>query len=325
MSRYYDLTLSDPKTNNVIRRWTSHPNGTNQPRDPGALDIEFDLLVTDYGTPQGSNTSTITLHGVALADITQAQSFTGLVLTLKGGMQAGLPLASPKQAGLLLVGQVFQSFGNWVGTEMTLDFVVSGSPYTLDAPGNFSLAWPAGQPLTVGIPQVLTQAYPNVKQAIQINENLVFPNDEYHTCSTLREFAQFVQGLTVGFLDTDYPGVSITIQGDEFLVYDGSATAVTVRLAFTDFVGQPTWIDQNVMQVKTVLRSDIQLSNAVLMPQGLQNLPGVVATSPASYPSQSKYQSAFQGKFTVAEMRHIGSFRSSDAAQWATVLNCAVI
>ncbi|MEB2545195.1 hypothetical protein [Burkholderia cenocepacia] len=78
------------------------------------------------------------------------------------------------------------------------------------------------------------------------------------------------------------------------------------------------------MQVKLVMRADIQLGTELLMPRGLQNTPGIVLTSSASMPSNQKYKSAFQGKFVVNDLRHIGNFRALDGASWVTVANCGV-
>jgi hypothetical protein len=321
--RYYDLTISSPTTNAVIRRFTSHPNGVQQPPDPGALNIEFDVLVSDYGVPLGSNASVITIEGVALNDIYQAQQFAGMNLVLKGGMGKGLPLANPAQAGVLVFGTIFQAFGNWVGTDMTLDLVVVPSAFTLERPGNFSVNWPAGLPLGVAIGQTLAIAHPEIKQNISVSPNLVLPNTEYGICSTLRQFSTLVKGLTAGYLSPIYPGVSISIQGGQFFIYDGTQNTRTVPLQFTDFVGQPTWIDVNLMQVKAVMRADIQLGNTVTMPPGLQNLPGIVTTSQQAQPSLNKYKSAFQGSFNVNAVRHVGNFRASDGGQWCTIFNCS--
>ena len=321
--RYYDLIISNPTTNAIVRRWTSHPNGVNQPPDPGALNIEFDVMVSNYGSPANPGGSVITIEGVPIADLFQAQQFAGMTFTLKAGMGKGLPLSNPAQSGLIMSGFIFQSFGNWVGTEMTLDLVVFPDAYNLDAPGNFSVNWPAGLPLNTGIAQVLNTAYPGIKQYVQIQSGIVFPNAEFGIFSTLRQFAAFVLGLTAGYFGPDYNGVNIAIQGGQFFVYDGSETSVTVPIAFNDLIGQPTWIDVNLIQIKTVLRADVQMSNKVKMPQGLQGLPGMAAVTAQSLPSSSKYQSAFQGAFSVYAIRHIGNFRAPDGNQWATILNCS--
>ncbi len=319
--RYYDLSVTLGGAQ--VERWTSHPNGLTAPPDPGALNVEFDLLASDYATPQGA--SSITIEGVPLASLFQAQQFAGMSVSLKAGMGAGLPLANPKQAGLLLAGSIFQSFGNWVGTDMTLDFVIVPSTYTFETPGNFVLNWPANTPLTSAIAATLKAAYPNAKQTIQISPNLMLPNAEWGYYHTLTQFAQAILSLTQGTLTPDYPGVTITMQGGQFFVYDGTTEGPNTALVFTDFIGQPTWIDSNVMQLKTVLRADLQLGQTITMPAGLQNQPGIVSTTAGSMPSNNKYTSAFQNNFTITQVRHIGNFRSPDAGQWASIFNCSPI
>jgi hypothetical protein len=119
------------------------------------------------------------------------------------------------------------------------------------------------------------------------------------------------------------------MQAGQFFIYDGTQTGATVQLQVPDLVGQPTWIDQNTMQVQTVMRGDIQIANTLKMPPGLQNLPGVVSTSASSLPSTSQYKTAFQGNFVVAPpvgqgIRHIGCFTDPDGRQWVSVFNCVV-
>ncbi|WP_321899137.1 hypothetical protein [Paraburkholderia heleia] len=141
--RYYSLTITPAGSTTPIRVWESHPNGIF---NPAALQIEYDALIGPYGTPTGA--STITVHGIPLQDLTQAQQFAGMTLELKAGMKAGLPLVNPAQAGTILKGLVYQSFGNWEGTDQTLDFVVIAGAYTNDDPGGFVLNWRAGTQLS---------------------------------------------------------------------------------------------------------------------------------------------------------------------------------
>jgi hypothetical protein len=97
------VTKTVPTTGTASRTWTSHPNGVFNPSAP---DIEFDCQIADYAT--APNAFTIAIHGVSLADLSQATQFEGMQLSLQGGMKAGLPLANPLQAGVLVNGQVFQ-------------------------------------------------------------------------------------------------------------------------------------------------------------------------------------------------------------------------
>jgi hypothetical protein len=318
MSRYYDLALYAPGSATPYRRWTSHPNGIF---DPGALNIEFDAFISQYGTPTGA--STVHVHGVPLQDLGQAQQFAGMMLILKGGMAApGLPLINPSQAGIILKGQVFQTFGNWQGTDMTLDFVVIPSEYTNENPGNIVLSWGAGTQLSQALAQTFSIAYPGTQVAFNISENLVQSHDEIHFCATLDQLGETIANITQDNLGNK---VNIGIQAGKILVYDTTYAPTPIQLNFTDFIGQPTWIDVNQIQIQMVLRADLRPGAIIKMPQGLQNAPGVITATYASRPSSIKYQTTFQNNFTVGELRQVGNFRSSDAAAWVTIANCYVI
>lgn len=275
--RYYDLIVTRPGDTKPFRQWTSHPSGVF---DPGALEIEFDMLVLPYATPSGGQT--LSIHGVSLEDLTQAQQFAGLNVELKAGFQKGLPLANPAQSGTILSASIFQSFGNWEGTDMTLDFVLYPSLYTPTNPGNIILNWKTGTSLSTAIQQTLSVAYPNLPQSITISENVVSNADLPGMYSTLEEFSQFIGEYT----EKNYQNrVHISIQAGKLVVYDGTYKPAPVQLNFNDFVGQPTWIEPNVIQLKTAMRADLQLGSIIRMPTGLQNAPGLVTTTGASLPS----------------------------------------
>lgn len=318
MSRYYSLTLTAAGSTTPTRTWTSHPNGIY---DPGALQIEYDALIGPYGIPTGG--STIHIHGIPLQDVGQAQQFAGMALELKVGMAApGLPLINPAQAGTILKGTVFQAFGNWEGTMQTVDFVVVPGAYTIGNPGNILLDWSAGESLASALTQTFSVAYPGVQVSMNISSDLVQNHDEPHICGTLDQLAQVVGDITDGVFDNR---VTIGIQGGKILVYDNTYRPGPTQLNFNDFVGQPTWIGVNTIQLKMVARADLQMGALVRMPQGLQNAPGVITTTAAASPSTVKYQTAFQNNFIVQELRQIGNFRSPDATQWSTIINCLVI
>lgn len=305
------IGIETPKNSRIVKEWTTHPNGKY---DAGAQNIMFDMLITPYSTPTGGQT--VTIEGVSLNDLQNSVEFTGLQLQLSAGMKKGLPLANPAQSGLIAVGNIFQSFGNWEGTEMTLDFVV----YPSSLENNLNFYWEAGTPLLNALQSTLNTAFPSIKTNINISGNLIQPHDEYGAYTSLDSFAQMIAEIT-GAMGHE---VFITLQNGVINVFDDTYHPPPIQLDFKDLIGQPTWIDVNIMQVKMVLRADISVGAQILMPIGLQSVPGQVTTLAPALPSGLKYKSSFQGKFTVIEMRHIGNLRSSDGAQWATIINCAV-
>lgn len=328
--RFYELTLYRPGETTPFRTWTSFPNGRF---DPGALDVEFDVLVPAYHAPAGG--SSITVHGVALQDLKQSSQFgmqvvrnkvqPGMYIELKGGMGRGLPLANPAQQGTLLKGLIYQSFGTWQGTEMRLDFTINAADFSSDNPGNYVLNWKAGQPLSTALQNCLSVAHPNMPTLFGISDRLVQAHDEIHFCSTLEEVAQLVQEITNGqFLGDEYPGVFIAINAGVIHVFDTTQPPpATVQINFTDLVGQPTWLDAGTMQLMVVMRGDIQVGSYLKMPQGFTSGAGSTIFQPNDNSTSAfNYNLTFAGTFLVTDVRHIGHFRSSSGEDWVTVINC---
>ena len=323
MSRYYDIELIDPASNKTVKQWTSHPKGVY---DPGALNVEFDMLV--YPMHSNMGYSAVIVEGVPLSDLVQNKQyansipFSGMTFQIKGGMGKGLGLANPKQQGVLYQGSIFQSFGNWEGTEMNLNFVVAPSPFTVDNPGNFVFTWKSGTPILSAIETTLSTAFPNVPIATNLSQNITAGYDEWHFCSTLGGFGQHIMNLTKGKAGTNYPGISIGVSKGVILVYDYAPSAsLYTQLVMTDFIGQPAWIDVGVMQSTMVMRGDLGLNSLVKMPAEFQSLPGLVSIQSAATAFTQKYQTTFKGLFQVTSLRHIGNFRSSSGREWATVIN----
>lgn len=313
--RYYEITVTPKGSSQPFAQWSSFPNGVF---NPGALNIEFDMPIF----PAGSQNSavTLTIEGISLENLTQAQQFAGMNIVIKGGMGKGLPLANPSQAGVLFTGEIFQAFGNWQGTEQTLDFVILPTQvYTTDNPGNFVLHWQAGTTLATALQQTLSTAYPGVQVDTHIDASIVNDFDFVHFCSTFDQLGSLTQQFTQ---DNFNNPVQMAFQGGSISITDSQYAPTPKQFSFNDFIGQPTWIDVGILQVKTALRADIPLLSAVTMPQGLQNAPGVITQSSQALPGALKYKSTFQGTFNVVAMRHVGNFRSSDAGNWCTIFNC---
>ena len=112
--RFYDIQIGGGK---------SYSDRNN----PYALNVEMDLTVVDSDSIIAG---TVVIWGIALEDISQANNLFNKSITVSGGMQPGLPLATAQssQAGILAKGHIFQSFGNWVGTEMWLTLVIMTGP-----------------------------------------------------------------------------------------------------------------------------------------------------------------------------------------------------
>ena len=243
--RYYDLTLTPPGSSTPARRWTSHPNGKF---DPGALNIEVDAPVGPYGLPMGG--ATVLIHGVSLQDLSQVTNWgihwkggklvEGMYLRLEAGMKAGLPLANPRQAGVILAGQVIKSYGNWEGTEQDVALIVQPANFSPERPGNLVLNWQKGMTLATALRNCLQIAYPDLPMSVHLSERMTLNYQQVHAAHTLEGLASWVAQFT---RQTFGDEVVISIQAGQLIVFDSSYETKPKPIVFEDLIGQPAWID----------------------------------------------------------------------------------
>jgi hypothetical protein len=316
--------------------FTSHPNGPMHPPDPGALNVEYDLPIAPHHTAQGS--SQIRVWGIGLTMIgqsvnlnpTQGVSTTGI--ELHGGMGIGLAgaqgLASPTQSGLLVSGQITRAFGNWQGTDQTLElYFVPGAPPVAAPSGEpadlIAFSWPAGQTLDVVLRSMLANYFPDFKIDIAILP-LIAPRGmpQAGLYDSLESFASSLNDVTqplgadYGF--PNYPGVYITVKGSTIFVDDFTQPGPVTQLAFHDLVGQPTWLGPFTIAFKTVMRADLDVGDRILFPPGIF-APYALTSPQAAVPGAPvRSRTAFQGAFVITELHHFANFRQADASSWVT-------
>jgi hypothetical protein len=308
--RYYKIDIGD----GALVYSSLGPDGRTI---PGALNVEFDIPVAPFATPVGGAIARV--WGIPLEQIAQAKDLNSKPIKIYGGMAKGLPLANPATAGLLAAGTVFPAFGNWIGTDMTLDLILAppfGSP---GQPANVVHNWPKGQPLSQAIKQALTTAFPGYPVNVAISDKLVLQRDDTSYYQSIEQYSQYIKPLSTSIVGSnDYAGVSISFDGTAINVYDGSqAGSSPTRVKFEDLIGQPTWIGLNEIQFKTAMRADLAVGKQITMPQG------TLVTTTAGSASQFRQRSAFQGHFLVTMVRHVGNYRQPDAYSWNTTINAA--
>ena len=322
--RYYKIALTNadgsaptafPQTNGAT--WCSQINGAN---DPGALDCELDIQQSAFDTPVGG--SFVRLYGVPLAQIVQSANLNHpspnqTNIDVYVGMAAGLPLANPAEQGLVVHGTVFPAFGNWIGTAMTLDLILSAYQGGAEHPVNIVHNQPAGMSLGTAVQNALSTAFPGSTPTIAVSPNLILPNTEIGIYGTLAQYAGYVRALSQKIMGntSTYQGVRIGQQGKATLVTDGTQTSSTTKaIAFQDLIGQPTWYGLNQVSLKTVMRGDIAFGSTV-------TLPNTIATVQAQSAPQFRQNSGFQGQFFVSKIRHMGRFRQPTGEAWVTVFD----
>lgn len=320
--RYYRIVISDPTTNEVwVPNFNGTPGFTKVPADPSvstytslnsgasvsqigstnpyAQMVELDVPMSVMHQPLQN--SHIQIWGIGLVEQAQAPNLQGQNISIYGGMAAGFPLANPAQSGLLASGQIQQSFGNWIGTDMTLDVYMyfNGSspssaqttgqpptpstlplPASTDTPANIIFQWQPSQPLMTPLVNALQTAFPKYRIVGQVNSNLVWSGSPATGFfGKLSQLCKYVHDKSLTMIngyapDTNpthlgfYPGVSITLQNNTIIVSDNSIATNPKAIQFIDLVGQPTWNAPFQVQVSCVLRGDINVLDYVTLPQG---------------------------------------------------------
>lgn len=311
--RYYDLMFSGGKLAEPLH-YTSQVNGKD---DPGALDIEFDiqaLTVNDVG-----QAAHVEVWGIPLKTISQGTDLSNANITLSAGFSGGLPLENSGQKGQIANGQVFQAWGNWIGSEMTLEAIFYGTTNaTITNPANISFLWKKGSSLQDDINSALQTAFPAYTVDANITATLPIPEDTPGQYTTLQQFAAWLQQFSQGLnSDKTYQGIRMAVSGTTITVQDQAPPGMgnEVDIKFTELIGQPVWIDAQTIQVICPLRSDINVFTTITMPQTR------VQHTAAENTLQAADQAAFQGKFQVISVQHKGRFRDPQGLGWITVIN----
>ena len=177
--RYYDIFVNgapgvfQPAPNGAT--WSSHPWGGDR-ADPAAQQVEFQLMEirpADLFLDQ----STLTIHGVSWEQIGQQANLVGKQIKIMGGMKPGLPLATQQSKDdsvkLLLEGEIFKCWGNWVGTEMSIGMTIITSGQS--ATGGSIPQAPGGGGTTGGGNAAPSASTNSMRDARQIRYNRTGP------------------------------------------------------------------------------------------------------------------------------------------------------
>jgi hypothetical protein len=325
--RYYSISVTNPNGNKLVvpkafaalNLGATYTSFANNQTYTAALDVEIDAFVTDFATPISDAGAYVRIWGISLQEIAQASNLNGFNISVSGGFKKGLPLANPAQSGVLFQGNIFQCIGNWVGTAMTLDFIVfPGDNPAASGPQNLSFNWPQGTPFSDAITQCLKTAG-FTSATVNVSSSLANPQGDQHDVKPdMQSLCSYIQGLTKPIIGGKYGGVKIVQTGPTSVsVFDGTVTQSSPKIIlFQEMIGQPTWIDPATIQVKCPMRADLKVGNQIKMdPAGVQP-----TTTPQSL-SQTRDKSVFQGAFTIIQIRHVGHFRSPSPDAWVTVID----
>lgn len=312
--RYYKLIIKD-KDGKPFRVWTNDG-------DMGGLLVEFDVPVTVFSL--GLADSWIRIYGLPFVQLRTASELNGMVLELWGGEQVGLPLANPKQAGLLMQSRIIQAFGNREGVNSWLEMYVGQEVGRLDMPVNLPFDWRKGQKLSDAIEATLKIGFPGSKPNIKIDDRLVMAHDEGDAghYQYLSQFARHIEDYTRQTIkEPAYTGVKMFWNGSAINVLDSSQVdrSKAKKLDPIQFHGQPAIQTSGGIQIKTVMRGDFYINDVINIPQTpVTATPGAMT----QYPLIDRKNLMFNGDFLINGLRHIGSSRGYE---WITIIDAQIL
>jgi len=281
----------------------------------GALNIELDITMAPMDVPVGG--SSLVIWGISIDDIGTSSNLSGKFIKVWGGMEKGLPLANPKQNGLLLQGVIQQAFGNWQGTDQNITIVIMPSSGSSSKSPRLTLDLKKGQPLSNAITNSLTACFPLLKTpSINLVNPIVATEDNQFFDLSVTQFSKAIKNYSQKVnASPDYGGINLFWGQNAFEVsdYQNSSGQDLTLIEYVDLIGQPTWLSLVEVAVKCVMRADLIVGQWVKLEENIQKLS---AKSYALY----KKDLTFSGIYQITAMRHIGNFRQQDANSWVTNL-----
>jgi hypothetical protein len=293
--------------------------GSSTPSSTNAYQVDFDLTWNSDGTLGGGN-RLLKIYGIDPRCISQVTNLNFANITIYGGFDNGMPLSTlmaPLSTQPLLVGQIFQPWGNWVGTELYLALpIISTGNYS--SKPNLVYQGAQGMPLSTVITQAMQTAFPATQVVVDVSTNLVLPQQEQQPCVSLEDFANIVRTRSISYLSAalpNYTGVMMGWKGSQLIFTDKiqPTGSKTVDIQSWQLIGNPVWTSLTSLQVMCPMRSDISIFDNVTLP----NIQAVQTSTGPQAVTQNNNQ--ITGTYQVINLRHLGSFRSSDATTWATI------
>ena len=320
--RYYEVVITPLNGAPIIFSTLGSagtPNGS-------ALRVDFDIYQQQFN--QAGLNSFIRIYGISYKQMNQLANLNPQIplsdpnnfakIQISAGMSKGLPFAKPQQQGVLVRGLIGQAFANWQGTEITLDLVIIPNAGSPTDPVNIPWSWKKGDTLESAVRKALAIAYPTTPVSGSYSSDLIYTEDQAGFYYDIEQLATYVYNTSKSIkTSSNYIGAMITQTPDGFILSDGTqSTGGTLQIAYTDLIGNLTWLNVGTIQAKLVMRGDLSINQKVNFPRGSP------ITNIVNSFSQYKNNVSFQGEFLITQIRHVGSSRQAGADNWVTIINC---
>jgi hypothetical protein len=198
----------------------------------------------------------------------------------------------------------------------------------LSGPLNLAHNMLPNMPLSSAIQETLGRAFPQANINTAIHSGLKLPYQDAGIYQTMSQYAGYLKNLSHSIMGAKgYGGLKMSSHDNNINVWDGTQPPINEGLiSVIDLVGQPTWVDQFLVHIKTVLRADLHIGDVITLPSNIlmalgPNANVIGANGPAS-PQRSNL--SFHGSFRITKITHVGDFRSPHGSDWTTNYECSV-
>jgi hypothetical protein len=171
-------------------------------------------------------------------------------------------------------------------------------------------------PLSSAMQETLSKAFPHADLNIAISSALKLGYQDAGMYQSVEQYIGYINKLSQSIFGTkSYPGVHLSTIDNKLDVWDGSSSIGSGDINYLELIGQPTWIEVNVVNIKVVLRGGFRVGMDLTLPQTVVNFSGPDAFSAA--PDQRSHIS-LPGVYKIRKILHVGDFRNPDGANWST-------
>jgi len=329
--KYYRLEITDKNGAPAVDGEGNSIGPFDTSETPGrGLHIEFDALITGYDVI--SSGTMIAIYGLPISMLRQSVQLSGYQLNLYAGFSSGLPLANPNQAGLIISGQIYNPYANWIGTHQSLNLIVNPSPLLNDKGQALSITLDGkkGEKLSDVLRRALQVAFPEFTLDISISDKLILAEDGVGVYNRIGQLAATMRSQSFAMINSDsYTGVQMVMQNRLIRVFDNTSaeSGSGIMILPYELAGQPTWIGPVSVSFKCPMRADLRCGDSV-------ELPADIISGPSSLLSVNNDRSYamlrntvnFSGKFLITSVRYVGQYLNPDNSNsWVTIYEAVAL
>jgi len=329
--RYYNITISPPASAQGQGTFVpfSFSSQTNGKDNYSALQLDLDIYQTSFSSY--SSNGYLRLMGVDLKALQQKANINPEIasdgsrinlpqITVEVGMSKGLPYANQNQKGVILNGGIIQAFSNWQGNQVSLDMVLAPVGVDQNATNNITFNCNKGQDLTSATITALQNAYPNAKITGSFSSKLIYTENAPAQHYNLFSFSQVLNSISKQIISSPtYTGALIVSTNSGFVLTDSTITpSITKKIAFTDVIGNLTWLGINTISAKVVMRGDLNVADYISFESGIP------VSNIVNNQSQYRNKISFNGVFYITKLHHVGNSRNGDGNSWVTIIEAII-